>query len=93
MNLVLTVEPSQCILRHQQPGNSHVRMARPCTPSHTVQACLVDESCEYERAGLMRGRFCEDGDGECEGPDGVPSHGNVIQVFEDVYTEGVYETW
>lgn len=81
------VKAGECVLRHQSTATGYVCWGGSDAPSWIAGA--VVEGCEDEFGALVSWGFGKDGDGNCCYACGMESDGDVVEVFEDVNTEGV----
>ncbi len=74
------------------PDNHHIRTTRSRTPTHTsVRTSPINKSLENKLRALMRRRFGKNSNYEGERPNSMPPNGNVVEIVEEVDTEGVDE--
>lgn len=80
------------VLRHEDADDHDVRRARALAPAHAVDARVIYEGLEDKLGGLVLRRRGEDGYDDSGRPNGVPPDGDVVDVLQEMHTEGVDES-
>src|SRR6266436_7019878 len=83
----------QRVLSQKNPDYSDICGARPLGPPDAIDTGTIDESLEDELATLVLRSCSEDSNGEGGRSKRMPPHRDIIQVLENVYTEGIYRAY
>ena len=82
------IETGEGILSHENTNQSDVSFARAKAPTRI--SSVIQEAGKYETTWLKFGSGSKNRYDYGKGSDGVPQNGNIVEVLEEVNTEGVY---